>query len=137
MSKALERPVPQPDADDGPFWAAAAQGRIVVSQCRQCWRCWVRPTPGCPSCGQSDIARIDATGAGSLYTWVVVNRAMDDSFADDVPYTIVVVDLDEGARVQARLTDSSLALTAGLRMTVTPYLSGEWHLLGARVRREA
>lgn len=132
MRKTLAQPVPQPDEDDSPFWAAAAQGRIIVNRCEHCGRCWVRATPGCPDCGRTDIATIEASGAGSLYSWVVVNRALDDSFADDVPYTIVVVDLDEGARIQARLQDISIALTAGMRMTVAPYRAGEWYLIGAQ-----
>jgi uncharacterized OB-fold protein len=74
---------------------------------------------------------IEASGAGSLYSWVVVNRALDESFLEDAPYTIVVIDLHEGARVNARLRDGDVELIAGMRMAVAPYRAGEWHLIGA------
>ena len=129
----VTRPEPQPDADDAKFWAAAADGRILLNRCRQCGRCWLRATPGCPRCGLVDIDLVEASGSGSLYSWVVVHRALDDSFTDDVPYAIVVVDLDEGARVLARMLDNSVALAAGMRLAVVPFRAGDWGLLGADV----
>jgi uncharacterized protein len=125
------RPVPEPDADDAQFWQSLADGRILTSRCGKCGRSWLRLMPGCPFCGATDISTRPSVDIGSLYTWVVVHRALDESFADAVPYTIVVVDLDDGARVNARLLDDSVLLTAGMRMRLVPYRSGAWHLLGA------
>jgi uncharacterized OB-fold protein len=38
-----------------------------------------------------------------VYSWVGVHRALTPGFESEVPYTIVTVDLAEGARVFARL----------------------------------
>ena len=43
------------------------------------------------------------TGAGEVYSWVRVERALTPAMADDAPYCVATVDLDGGGRLQARL----------------------------------
>ena len=44
-------------------------------------------------------------GTGRLYTWTVVHRAMHPAFMGDVPYAVVVVELDEGPRIVSGMVD--------------------------------
>lgn len=46
---------------------------------------------------------MDASGRGRVYSWVTIHRALDPAFAEDVPYTVLSVDLDEGPRMFGRL----------------------------------
>ena len=129
---AVSRPIPLPDLDDEAWWKALQEGRLTAPWCTACERSWLRPTPTCPRCGSSDWEYRDVSQTGSLYTWVTVHRALDDSFADDVPYTVVVVELDGGARVNARLLGVGDGLSAGARVVLsTATGEGGWPTLVA------
>ena len=67
-------------------------------------------------------------GRGTVYSWVGVRRALDPAFADDGPYTVAAVDLDEGARIIARLdalADPD-ATTFGERVRASYVDHAEW-----------
>ena len=76
----------------------------------------------CPQCGSDDGAVIAAAGTGRVHTWTTCHVAFEPELQDEVPYTVVVVELDEGARVPGRLvgdTEPAIGLavvhTADLR----------------------
>jgi uncharacterized OB-fold protein len=92
------------DPDSEAWWTALASGRLAVPACHNCGRTWFPPAPACPHCGTpSDGTLRDTTGRGRVYSWIVVHRAYDPAFKDDVPYTIAVVDLEDGPRMIGRL----------------------------------
>jgi uncharacterized OB-fold protein len=110
------------DADAVPFWDAIAEGRLVVPTCMSCGTTFYPPLPCCPSCQSELIEHVEAEGTGTLYSWVVMRRALDPAFADAVPYVVAAVQLTEGARLFSRLVDVDLddpaALQAGMALRV-------------------
>jgi uncharacterized OB-fold protein len=106
-----------PDADD--YWREVLAGNIVVRRCLTCDTRFVLPLPSCPECaGKPELLR--SLGAGSLYTWVIVYYAFEDELATQVPYVVGAIELDEGARIFARVEGLDPAdLSAGLRMRAT------------------
>jgi uncharacterized OB-fold protein len=94
---------PAIDEDSRAWWQAVSERRLLLPRCGGCGLTWFPPAPGCPRCGGAGISLREASGRGRIYSWVVVERALDPVFARDVPYTIVAVDLDEGARMVGRL----------------------------------
>jgi uncharacterized OB-fold protein len=103
---------PEADADSAAWWAAVAERRLLLPRCRDCGQRWFPPTPGCPRCGGASVELVEATGRGRVYSWVVVHRALSPAFVDDAPYTILAVDLEEGARMFGRLVGPG-PVTAG------------------------
>lgn len=103
---------PEVDADSAAWWSAVAERRLLLPRCRDCGLTWFPPTPGCPRCASTAVELVEASGRGRVYSWVVVNRALSPAFADDVPYTILAVDLEEGARMFGRLVGPG-PVTAG------------------------
>jgi uncharacterized OB-fold protein len=58
-----------------------------------------------------------STGRGLVYSWTVVHQALHPAFVDEVPYAIILAEMEEGVRLIARLrkadkTDGRLALGA-------------------------
>lgn len=94
---------PWPDADSAAWWSAVDERRLLLPRCRDCGQTWFPPTPGCPRCASTSVELVEASGAGRVYSWVVVHRALSPAFAGDAPYTILAVDLAEGARMFGRL----------------------------------
>lgn len=85
-----ELPVPDvTDPDSGPFWAAAAEHRLVVA-------IGVDGTPVHPpraAGSNTPIRWVDASGRATLHSWTVVRNTVDPSFP--APYTLVVVALED------------------------------------------
>jgi uncharacterized OB-fold protein len=96
---------PNPDPDSIPWWEGLAQGEVRAQRCNRCGAMFAPPTPTCPECGARDYEWRTLSGRGRVYSWVKVRIAMDPAFEGDVPYSIAVVDLEEGPRVVGRLLD--------------------------------
>jgi uncharacterized OB-fold protein len=91
------------DADSAWWWEAVQEERLLLPRCEKCGRCFFPPQPTCPYCGSQSWAPIEATGRGTVYSWVVIHVALHPAFTTDVPYTILAVDLEEGSRILGRL----------------------------------
>jgi len=96
------------DPESDAFWADVKSGGLPLRRCTCCTRTFVLPLPSCPYCAAEHPEVIQARGTGRLYSWVVVHHAFDRAFAADVPYVVAAVELDEGARVYARLEGMEL-----------------------------
>jgi uncharacterized OB-fold protein len=103
------------DADSAWWWEALDEKRLLLPRCRACGRCFFPPISSCPHCGRPDPERVEASGRGTVYSWVVVHISLDPEFAHEVPYAIVAVDLEEGARMFGRLLGGEAAAGAAVR----------------------
>ena len=99
-------PKPVPDADTQPYWDAAAEERLVVPRCAACDRWIWQPAPLCPSCGTPDPVWTEVPGAGVVVSWTVIHPPVLPAWADDVPFTVLLVELAEGVRMIGRLVDT-------------------------------
>jgi uncharacterized OB-fold protein len=84
-----------------PFWAAAEDGVLVRPVCHVCGRNFFTPQIACPSCLSEDWEYRASSGRGIVYSATVVHKAPSAEFA--VPYSLAVVDLDEGWSMLANL----------------------------------
>lgn len=98
-------PIPNPDPDSAPFWAATLAGRLELPRCDRCHRIVVYPRPRCPYCHSSSLTWTHLSGRGTVYASTLVYRPADVSFADEVPYVVALVDLEEGGRLMTRIVD--------------------------------
>ncbi len=73
--------------------------------------------PACPYCGTVGGTRQSATGHGRVYSWIRVHRPLVPELADQLPYTIVTVTLDDGCRMVGRL-DPDIEPADGLAVAV-------------------
>jgi uncharacterized OB-fold protein len=124
-----EFPVPVPDEDDAEWWSFLQEGRLMVVTCDACGARWSRALPSCPYCGSEQTSLVETTGQGSVYSWVTVRRALDPAFADSVPYTVLVVDLDDGGRVNGRFLDDG-PVDEHTRVRFVPFRQAGWNLIG-------
>lgn len=118
------RPVPVPDEQSAPFWAAAGRGELVLARCSRCRRFAHPPDPVCPSCRHTDpaFAFEPVAGGGTVRSWTVIRQSFLPGFEADLPFVLVDVELDAqpDLRFIGRLVDGPGApLHAGDRVTVT------------------
>jgi uncharacterized OB-fold protein len=97
-------PVPvHDDHDTGGFFAAATEGRLAVCVCSACGEVLHLPRPYCSACGAGEPVWREVAPTGTVYSWTVVEHPVMRAF--EVPYTIVLVELDElpGVRLVGHL----------------------------------
>jgi uncharacterized OB-fold protein len=120
-----------PDQDSSQFWEGVSRGAIVLPRCRQCGQLWFPPTPGCPNCGAEDHEATECSGKGRVYSWVVVYRSLHEEFADELPYVVATIALDEGPKVFARMFNVRVdAITADMEVSALFYAVDGQALLG-------
>ncbi|MCF2525926.1 Zn-ribbon domain-containing OB-fold protein [Yinghuangia soli] len=106
---------------DAPFFDAAARGELLIRGCPACAYALPMDAYACPHPehppGADGLGWLPASGRGTLVSWSSVHRAPHPAFAGQVPYTIALVELDEGPWLEARLVGADPAgLRAGLRL---------------------
>ena len=105
------------DPDGDPYWAGAADGELRYRKCGACGAAIFYPRSICPKCGATDPAWAVSGGEGTVYACTTVHRA-PPAFADNAPYTVLLVDIDEGFRMMGSLVDAA-DIAIGDRVTVT------------------
>jgi len=125
-------PRPLPDAE-GPhgalFRAWARERRLLVQGCEACGRLRHPPRVLCPACASEASAFVPVSGRGRLFTWTVTHQGMHPAFAAEVPYAVVVTELEEGPRIVSQIRDLSqeaLALDLPLRVELEEAAEGIW-----------
>lgn len=106
----------EPDADNDPWWEALAAHRVVVQACPACGRHRLPRMPACPWCAAAGGDDAEVSGAGTVYSFVRVERALTPERASEVPYAVATVELDGGARVFGRVEPADSA-RVGLRVS--------------------
>lgn len=114
------RPLPDPDGPHGALFRAwARERRLLIQRCRACGRLRHPPRVLCAACASEAAAFAPVSGRGHLFTWTVTHQVLHPAFAGEVPYAVVVTELEEGPRVVSRLRDlSHEALTPDLPLRV-------------------
>lgn len=91
------------DPDSRSFWEGLCRHELRLEACDTCARVRFPPMPACPYCGTVGGREREGSGRGRVYSWIRVHRALLPEMADQLPYTIVTVTLDEGCRMVGRL----------------------------------
>ena len=102
MSQTIARPLPPPSELSRPYWEGAAAGRLMIQRCTNCGKLRHYPRLVCDSCYSTAVEWVEASGRGAIHSWTVAHHAYHPSFAADLPYTLVTVDLEEGVRALGR-----------------------------------
>lgn len=89
-------PRPVPDLDSAPFWAALTRHELLVQHCDACGELQFPFRPACTRCLAPAPTTRAVSGRARVLSWVITHRVFHPAFADRVPYTTVLVRLEEG-----------------------------------------
>jgi uncharacterized OB-fold protein len=101
------KPAPHPTPESQPYWDGTAAGRLRLQRCADCGTLRHYPQLVCTRCYSLAVEMVDASGRGSVHSWTVAHHAFHPAFKNDLPYTLVTVDLEEGPRALGRLDVSA------------------------------
>ena len=94
-----DKPLPIPSAESQPYWEALRECRLMMPRCDDCRRYWFPPALLCPHCNAATWTWTQASGRGRIFSYVVYHRVYHPAFAQEVPYAVAVIELDEGPRM--------------------------------------
>ena len=100
-----EKPLPQPNADDRPFWEGCKAHELRFQKCRACGLIRWPPSPVCPECYGTATEWILSKGVGKVYTYAVYHRAYHPGFQKELPYVTAVIALEEGPHFLSNIID--------------------------------
>ena len=101
-------------------------GRLMGSVCSDCGFASFPPRADCPECLSGSFAFSERSGRGSIHTYSTI-AAAPTGFDDEVPYTVAVVDLEEGGRLLAWIGETipDDEVVIGMEVQVVPRIFEE------------
>lgn len=90
------------DNESRPFWEGVKNNELRIQHCDDCNTHIFYPRTYCPHCFSDNVSWKKASGKGRIYSYTVVHNAFGE-FADQVPYVVALVDLEEGVRMLTRI----------------------------------
>jgi uncharacterized OB-fold protein len=84
-----------------PFVEGLARGELRYQRCADCGAAQRLARYACRACGSTRLEWKNSAGGGIVFAVSVVSRAPSDAYKPLLPYTLALVDLDEGARLMA------------------------------------
>ncbi|GGW20853.1 DNA-binding protein [Streptomyces capoamus] len=91
------RPRPVVNRDNAGFWRGVAEHRLLIQRCTACGTPRHPWLPGCNACGSPDWDTVEASGEGTVHSYVVLHHPPFPAF--DPPYAVGLIELAEGVRM--------------------------------------
>ncbi|MFD3614307.1 bifunctional MaoC family dehydratase N-terminal/OB-fold nucleic acid binding domain-containing protein [Streptomyces sp. NPDC058676] len=95
--KPPRRPRPVVNRDNSGFWEGVRQHRLLIQRCTGCGTLRHPWLPGCNSCGCPAWDTLEASGEGTVFSYVVLHHPPFPAF--DPPYAVALIELAEGVRM--------------------------------------
>jgi uncharacterized protein len=121
------KPAPHPSTLTQPYWDGTAAGELRIQHCAACGKARHYPRYLCDACHSFDVVWKACSGVGTVHSWTVAHHAFHPAFKEDLPYTLVAVDLAEGVRALGRFSapdGAGLRLGLPVRLSFTPGAGG-------------
>ncbi len=78
--------------------------RLTGTRCPRCQSLHFPPRTLCPACRQTGLEEHLFSGKGTVYSFTVLYQTTP-RFEFQIPYVVALIDLEEGPRITAQLTD--------------------------------
>ena len=113
------KPLPHIDRWTRPFWEACRERRLVMQKCGSTGKFWFPPGPVSPFTRTSNWDWSSLSGRGRIASYIIMHQVYFDGFADEVPYSIVQIELAEGPLMISNLVGVPLdRITVGMSVRV-------------------
>lgn len=88
-----------------PYWEATRSRELLLQRCARCGQFIHHPREACPTCLSRELTWQTSTGSGVVHASSIHRRPFPPMDAEDCPYVVAFVDLDEGVRFLANVVD--------------------------------
>ena len=116
----LDVPGPTTTKLTNPFWEAAADGKLLIQGCGSCGHAFFYPRSHCPACWHDNLSWIEASGLGRLKSFSHIYKPGHPGWTAAAPYTVILVELDEGPTMLSHLVGTGDEVAVGARLQLRP-----------------
>lgn len=95
----LSKPGPQASPLSQPYWDGCRERRLRLQYCPDSDRWVFYPRALDPHSWSTNLQWRDASGRGTVASFIVVHKPGHPAFQDEVPYVVALIDLEEGPRM--------------------------------------
>jgi 3-oxo-4,17-pregnadiene-20-carboxyl-CoA hydratase alpha subunit len=99
------RPRPSLTQDNSFFFEGAKQHKLLIQHCTNCGTLRHPPRPSCAKCRSFDWDTVEASGRGTIFSFVVNHYPQVPAF--DYPLVVALIELEEGTRLVANVSGIS------------------------------
>ena len=86
------------------FYSFCRDHELRFQRCTECGTWRHIPRDMCAKCGSFDWEWARSSGKGKLFSWTTAMQPMMPQFTDLIPYSPVIVELEEGVRMVTWIT---------------------------------
>jgi len=115
-----DKPLPKINEDNKEFWKGCREHKLRFQKCTDCGHIRWPASLICPRCHSRETEWIPASGRGKVYTFVVYHVAYHSGFAEELPYVVATVELEEGPHLLTNVVGCSPdEVTCDMQVEVT------------------
>jgi len=103
MNDLVEKFFPKRSPVTAAYWDACQRHELLIQRCSNCGVLQFYPRNVCTSCASNSLDWVTASGHGKVLSWTIVRRAVSAAYADDVPYVIALIKLQEGVVMMSKV----------------------------------
>jgi len=102
-----QKPIPAITPQLAPFLEGAKRQELIIQKCGECGTYRFPPRDLCSACLSNKSAWAKVSGKGIVFSFTIMHQVYHPGFAAEVPYAVVLVQLDEGPRITSNLVGVS------------------------------
>jgi len=87
------------------YWDSCKRHELRIERCSNCGTYRFPPRAACHKCGSLKAEWTKVTGRGKVHSYCVAVEPVHPALKDKPPYSIALVDLEEGARMMTNIVD--------------------------------
>ncbi|NLB54077.1 MAG: Zn-ribbon domain-containing OB-fold protein [Syntrophomonadaceae bacterium] len=106
------------------FFNKLASGKLWLQYCESCHKYIFYPRVFCPNCLKPDLQWKETSGQGKVYSFTIIHYSNLPEKSEQVPYAYAIVELAEGIRLAANITDchpKDISIGMSVELTVKKY----------------
>jgi len=102
-----------------PFYDGIREQKLLIPHCRSCGKPHFYPRSACPHCwSEEEYDWREARGTGVIHTFTVVRSNPPPAFVPMLPFSVAIIDLDEGVRMLSNIAGDFDKLAIGDRVAL-------------------
>ena len=107
------------------FQCGLQAGQFKTTACSSCGELTFPPKQHCPNCWSGEMDWIELSGHGTLYARTTIHAAATQ-FRDEAPFSVGIIDLQEGVRLVTGLIDEPVKIKndAAVKLVILSYYNG-------------
>ena len=108
--------LPEINELNAPFWEGLVEGEVRLQKCAKCGAHQYPAESFCYECGAQDLSWAEVSGEGTVYSFIVVHQSYHKAFKEFLPYTVAIVQMDEGPRMLSAMLGLEKPINIGDRV---------------------